>query len=330
MAIADVRAGSGFNGAISYDMEKDGAEHISQSGVYGTTPDEMAREMRMVANMRSLKEPVWHASLSLPPGEHATNQQMDTLGRTWLKEMGFDLDKAQFVIVRHKDRPHEHIHITVNRVQLDGSVVDDSFYKWRSHAACRVAEREAGLSAFDERTQSKGGLLHDLRQAVDQAKAAADGDLSRFKSSLEAQGLKLVEHRASTGRMQGVSYETPDGRIYKGSALGKAYAAAGLQKSGLDLGYQPGKPKAQQQGQEQGQRHGGTGQQYKDTSTGQAARAGRPGADRTREPQRQIAAARDINSIRGEIWNKRRAAEQAKDEAAQRRKQRVAEDEDEM
>jgi len=273
MAIADVRAGNGFNGAISYDMEKDKAEHISQSGVYGTTPDEMAKEMRMGANMRNLSEPVWHVSLSLPPGEKATNEQMDTLGRTWLKEMGFDLNKAQFVIVRHKDRPHEHIHITVNRVQLDGSVVDDSFYKWRSHEACRVAEKAAGLSSFDEYTQSKGGLLHDLREAVDQAKAVAGGDLDQFKSSLEAQGLRLVEHRAKTGRMQGVSYEMPDGRIYKGSALGKAYAAAGLQRSGLDLGYEAGKPKAQEQGQSQSQ--------GKEAAEGKAgsARLEQPGAD---------------------------------------------------
>lgn len=329
MAIADIRAGSGFNGALSYDMEKDGAEHISQSGVFSTRPDEIAREMRMVANMRDLSKPVWHASISLAPGEAATNQQMDVLGRTWLKAMGFDLDKSQFVIVRHRDREHEHIHVTVNRVQLDGKVIDDSFYIWRSHESCRIAERAAGLNPFDERSQSKSrGLMHDLRQAVDQARQASGGDLSRFKDGLQAQGLRLVEHHASTGRLQGVSYETPDGRMYKGSALGKSYAAAGLQKSGLDLGYQPGKPKDQQQGQGQSKSQGGKREQTH--AAGQAARAGRSGADRAREPWQQTSGARDLNSIKAESWNRRRAGEQAKDEAEQRRKRRAAEDEDEM
>lgn len=276
MAISNLVKGNGFKGALAYIMEKAEASHIAQSGVFGRTPQEIALEMRMNANQREITDPVLHASLSLEPGEQATPEQLKILGETWLREMGFDLDKTQYTITRHSDRDHDHIHILANRMQLDGKMLSTSNDFRRSHEATRVAEQAAGLRLFQDRekSQSKGrGKLHDLRQAVAQAVTAAAGDVDRFKKALAEHGIRLVEHRQSTGRLQGVSYEGADGRMFKGSALGKECSAGGLKRAGLDIAASGLRP------DQRSERQPPTGKQDAAHESGQAARSDRPGAD---------------------------------------------------
>jgi len=75
-----------------------------------------------------------HAILSLPHRddvhergachESARAEQWVEIGRRWLNEMGFD--DNQYVMVRHTDTSHQHLHLVASRVRLDGEVVSDS------------------------------------------------------------------------------------------------------------------------------------------------------------------------------------------------------------
>ncbi|MGB6300741.1 MAG: relaxase/mobilization nuclease domain-containing protein, partial [Rivularia sp. (in: cyanobacteria)] len=50
-----------------------------------------------------------------------------------------------FVIARHGDRSHEHIHIIASRIRMDGEVVSDSWDWYRSEVAARKLKKEFGL-----------------------------------------------------------------------------------------------------------------------------------------------------------------------------------------
>jgi hypothetical protein len=241
--ISKVMGGSGFAGVLSYVSEKDGATLLATSGVFVLQTDAkvIASQMRANADQRNLKKPVMHVSLALRPGERASDEQWRAAAEAYLKKMGFDLTKSQFALYRHADRDHDHVHIVVNRVQLDGKVISDSHERRRSHESTRAAEKAAGLTLLVQSEHSNRGRMHELRQKVDRA---LDGkpDLKSFKKNLESEGIKLIENRSSTtSRLSGISFQdvAGDGKTWKASALGKDYSLGGLEKRGLDTGREP-------------------------------------------------------------------------------------------
>jgi len=171
MAVSKLIKGKGFRGAMRYASSKDKAQEIAAVGVFSKDPDVRAAEMRAVAASARTTRPVFHASLALPPGQMATDDQWRTAAETYLKEMGFDLDKSQYVVTRHLDTEHDHIHIVANRVQLDGKTVSERRDFRRSHEATRAAEQAAGLEAFTGKVAEKGTLAQ-LRTQI--SKCAQD------------------------------------------------------------------------------------------------------------------------------------------------------------
>ena len=71
-----------------------------------------------------------HVSLSAAPGEHLTDAQWIAIGQRYLRGMG--LDYNQYLITRHDDTEHEHVHLLVNRIRFDGTVTSDS-HDYRRH-----------------------------------------------------------------------------------------------------------------------------------------------------------------------------------------------------
>ncbi len=238
MAVSKLIKGRGFKGALRYASSKENAQEIAAVGVFAKDADTRAAEMRAVAASARTTRPVLHSSLALPPGQQATDDQWKTAAETYLQNMGFDLDRSQYVVTRHRDTDHDHIHIVANRVMLDGKTVADRGDFKRSHEATRAAEKAAGLEVFTGKTIEKGHLAN-IRATV---RTAAQGhpDLATFRQRLHAHGITLKESRSvSTGRLSGLSFQTPDGRVWKGSALGREFSAVGLQKQGVELGLAP-------------------------------------------------------------------------------------------
>lgn len=66
------------------------------------------------AKGRKLREPVYAYSLAWSPEQQPTEDQMIAAGVETLKVLG--LDRHEAVFVAHKDEPHPHLHVIVNRV----------------------------------------------------------------------------------------------------------------------------------------------------------------------------------------------------------------------
>ncbi|MGB2833111.1 MAG: relaxase/mobilization nuclease domain-containing protein [Methylotenera sp.] len=222
---------------LTYSMTKEGAVEIAAVNVYSTDANSRAAEMSAVSSSNSkLTKPGFHASLSLPAGERGTDEQWRAASEAYLTSMGFDIEKTQYVVTRHQDTDKDHIHIVANRVQLDGKTVSMSNDRRRSHAACRVAEKESGLHAYDaQEPKAQKGRLHDLRTKVDSA-LSDKPTIKQFKERLQKEGVDLKLNRSqSTGHVSGISYADDSGRQFKGSALGKQYSLKGLQDRGLHI-----------------------------------------------------------------------------------------------
>lgn len=225
------------NSALSYAMQKEGAVVLAVHGMYGATPEQLASEMKVISDQRNIKNSVMHISLSLD-NERASDEQWQLAAVAHLANMGFDINKTQYALIRHTDSKHDHVHIIANRIQLDGSVISDSNTFKRSHEATRAAEIAAGLTILtkDHETSHKG-KMHDLRSSIDNA-LANHKNYQEFKNMLAQNGINIIENRSkSSSFLSGLSYELANsGQVWKGSAIGKAYSLAGLEKQGLQAG----------------------------------------------------------------------------------------------
>ena len=245
--IAKLAKGRGFRGALEYDLEPEKGI-LLDTNMAGANPRELAAEFGALREQRpGLGKAVFHASLSAAPGEHLSDEQWREIGQAYLAGMGFT--DNQFVISRHTDTEHEHIHILANRIGYDGQVVSDSHDYQRQERLMREIEREYGLQevvpsqAAERRAPTKGEIEQSVRTGEastrQQLQTLCDGaaqecdSFTTYVERLEAVGVDVIPTVQQHGaKLSGLQYRL-DGVTMKGSDLGKAYAAAGIQHRGI-------------------------------------------------------------------------------------------------
>jgi hypothetical protein len=138
--------GTSFRGVLNYLHAKEGAELLGGT-MAGETPRELAAEFRLSRQLNwRVKKAVYHASLSLPKTEYLEDGDWLAIAQDYLHEMGFE--GCQYVVYRHTDQDHDHIHIVASRIRLtDGKTVSDSWDYRRSEQVIRKLEREYQLEA---------------------------------------------------------------------------------------------------------------------------------------------------------------------------------------
>lgn len=238
--------GRRFCGVLNYVLNPEKGMLIG-SNMDGLTARELAREFAESRKLNpDLKRPVYYVSLSLPPGERLNDFQWNQIADRYLDAMGFKL--SQFVVARHTDTDHDHVHIIASRIGLDAKTVSDSQDYKRSEEAIREIEREYGLTeVISSRNVERRGLTSGelrlalktqqpsikmkLQEIIDQA-AKQSPTISIFVRNLDRRGVRVIPNMAANGRISGISFDL-NGEIMKGSDLGKGYSFLGLQKRGI-------------------------------------------------------------------------------------------------
>lgn len=115
-----------------------------------TASYERYREREANKRGRKLVKPVYAYSLAWAPDQTPTQDEMMAAVRSSLKALR--LDGLQTLIVQHTDEPHPHIHVIVNRIELDGTRARNipfdhlRFSRWaeqyeRDHGGIRCEQR---------------------------------------------------------------------------------------------------------------------------------------------------------------------------------------------
>lgn len=250
---AKVSRGAGFRGVLDYALDQ-GHKREKQPELVGgnmaaDTSEDLAREFGAVRGLRSdIKKPVWHCSLSCPAGERLTSEQWAEAGRRHMEQMGLDPANHQYVLVRHNDTDHDHVHLIANRVGLDGKVWLGQWEAKHAINSTQQIERDMGLTLTaglepDHRpklkTPSKGEIEMAIRTGEQPPRLVVQNvvreamqdrpHVVEFIERLDAAGVRAVPNIASTGRMNGFSFER-DGVAFKASQLGDDFKWASLAK----------------------------------------------------------------------------------------------------
>lgn len=244
---AKISRGKFFRGLIRYLFQGAKMPEQLSGNVWSVDGGGIAAEMSSVSKRRGdITRPVWHCSLSLPPGEHISHETWRNIVRDFLSRMCVDQGNHQYVAIRHRDRAHDHVHIVVNRIGIDGTVWNPRFDARRAIQVCQELEREYGLIrteglehkklgspslsraeiAMAERTGAKTAKMKvadAIRAAVLQRKKKMS--IWEFILFMGRQGIVSVPNIARTGTMNGFAFIVEDGIHVKGSQCGGNWAA---------------------------------------------------------------------------------------------------------
>lgn len=186
----------------------------------------------------------YHTSLNFPVHEDLDNRKMKEIAHDYLDAMGFKGN--QYMIFRHYDADHPHLHILVNRIGYDGSLVSDSKDYQRSEAVLRSLEKQYGLTFVisskyaQERAMTKNELEMMKRTDSPSTKMKLQVILkdilkqkpatAAFIQALDAKGINVRFNQAGTGFISGISYGF-EGLQFKGQHLGNAYKWSSVKNS---------------------------------------------------------------------------------------------------
>ncbi len=169
---------------------------------------------------------------------------MVNIAETYLEKNGFDSN--QYIVFRHHDADHPHIHLLINRIRFDGTVVSDSNDYKRSEKIVREIEKEFNLQknissknakvrapdknelemVLRTKTPSKKMILQKiLKDVLNKSK-----NITEFIKGCEKEKIHLLFNQASTGRVSGISY-LYDGFKMKGQQVGNAFKFSNISKT---------------------------------------------------------------------------------------------------
>ncbi|QQE67592.1 hypothetical protein GFS31_43050 (plasmid) [Leptolyngbya sp. BL0902] len=159
----------------------------------------------------------------------------------YLDKMGYT--HLPYVVVRHTDTDHDHVHIVAGRFDLDkGKRVPGDWDHYKAEAAARELEVEYGLpltvsSWYKERKPPTVGMIRherdtgqpavkpELQDLIDDVSNQVDS-LNEFVDRLEEAGVEL--HVKPIGETTiGLTYHFK-GLYFSASQLGRAYTLNGL------------------------------------------------------------------------------------------------------
>ncbi|QLA68396.1 relaxase/mobilization nuclease domain-containing protein [Enterobacter pasteurii] len=258
-----IKRGKSFAGVVRYAL-KPGSHHKSDpvvigGNMLGGSALELIAEFDGTKQLRpDVAKAVWHNSLRLPKNEALTNSEWAIIADDYMKRMGFSETHLRCYVL-HDDEDGQHIHIIASRVSLDAG----KLYLGRNEnlASTRIIqqlERDYNLtrtkgpkaspaapSPKPKLKKSRNELMMEKRTGELCPKAIIQNSLNEllgsrqsitgFVQKLLAQRIKAIPNIASTGKMNGFSFEY-DGIAFKASQLGKGYSWTALQDK---LDYQP-------------------------------------------------------------------------------------------
>src|SRR5260370_23595948 len=185
------------------------------------------------AQSAKVEKPPYHIALSFAPDDPVDRSLMERVGDRVLAGLG--LAEHQAMIVAHRDRPHPHMHIIVNRIHPETGRVWNKWYDWQRVRQV-VAEEEhrlglrpgpTGLTKVDHvardlETLERVGHLSGERYRAQMEASAARAREVRFELALE----RALRARARCNRALEVVYRDPQRAYYEDALTPQAQGAA--------------------------------------------------------------------------------------------------------
>ena len=229
------KKGVDFYGVLKYNQNKvdKGVAVILDTNLTSESVVKQTKEFNIVRQQKpNLSKAVYHVSLNLPyeDSKKLSDEKFANLARDYLEGMGFD--ENQYIIYKHFDQDHSHIHIVANRVNFSGNVVSDSHDYKRSETLIRKLEQKYNLTELVRKEESnvlsKGEIEKCLRTGESPDRLVLQSIINEllnqhltileFFQKLKGKEIEVKLNKSSTGLVSGISFKYKD-VTYKGSKI---------------------------------------------------------------------------------------------------------------
>ena len=230
--IAKIMKGSGFKGVISYILDlKKGTELIDSSGVRTDSINHIVQSFidQTELNPRAGKV-VGHISLSFSAQDspRLSNEWMVKVAREYMEKMG--IKDTQYIIGRHFDKGHPHVHIAFNRIDNKGKTISDRNDRFKSEKICKELTAKYDLYFADDKEKVKKHRLkepdktkYEIYQAL-KAEIARCRDWKALLAHLKKQDIDVrFKYKGNSQEVQGIIFEK-NGYHFNGSKVDRGFS----------------------------------------------------------------------------------------------------------
>jgi len=212
--IAKIIQGSGFAGAVNYVMEKKDARLLAGEGVILNNKESIIKNFITQSKLKpNISKPVAHISLNFSAQDKSrlTDKFMVDVAQEYLGKMGYD--DTQYIVVRHFDTEHPHLHLIINRIDNNGNRISDKKEKLRSTKVCMELTKKYGLYLAKGKEKVKEHRLREPDKTKYEIYNILKGAIPNCKNwrelivQLHRQDVKVdFKYKSKTKEVQGVIF----------------------------------------------------------------------------------------------------------------------------
>ena len=216
--IAKIKSGKGFGGLVNYanDIKDKNTKILHAYGVSTTSNATVIASFKCQSQGSKSDRYVGHLMLAFSPKDtdKLNDNRMVEIAQEYMKRM--NITDTQYVIYRHYDKAHPHLHIVYNRVNNKKKLIkgDQNFRK--SALITKQLTKEYGLSFGRNKQAVKRDRLYGkdkvkyhiydtTRSVLPSAKSFED-----LKQKLALNGIKLNFTRGNDGIENGIVFSASD------------------------------------------------------------------------------------------------------------------------
>lgn len=225
--------GRSFGGCIRYVVEKQEAKIVATEGVRMQNSSTLAQDFNLQRKMRpELGKAVGHLVLSWSKEDlpKLSDEIMAERAKEYMEKVG--IRNTQYVVVRHSDRAHPHLHLIYNRVDNNGKTISDKNNFARNIKACKEITLKYGYHLGEgkdlvnrQALKGKEKIRYELYDAIKAGMKTATS-WKGLEAQLAREGISIAyKFRSGTSEVQGISFEKGDVKM-KGSAIDQSLSFA--------------------------------------------------------------------------------------------------------
>lgn len=230
--MAKIVRGTSFSGVVKYILDPEKQTNLlAADGVRLKNLDSIAQsfEAQRELNLR-VSKPVGHISLDFSAQDRAklSDEVMARIAHDYMGWMG--IINTQYIIGRHHDKEHPHLHIAFNRVDNNGRTISDKNDRIRSEKICKELTAQYGLYFASDKEQVKQHRLKEPDKTKYEIYNALKTALSQCRSwrelldRLNGEGITVeFKMKSGTNEPQGIKF-SKNGYHFNGSKVDQQFS----------------------------------------------------------------------------------------------------------
>lgn len=230
--MAKIVKGTSFSGVVKYILDPEKQTNLlAADGVRLKNLDSIAQSFEAQRELNSrVSKPVGHISLdfSAQDRDKLSNEIMARIAHDYMGRMG--ILNTQYIIGRHHDKEHPHLHIAFNRVDNNGRTISDKNDRIRSEKICKELTAQYGLYFASGKEQVKQHRLKEPDKTKYEIYNALKTALPQCKSwrelldQLNREGITVeFKMKSGTNEPQGIKF-SKNGYHFNGSKVDQQFS----------------------------------------------------------------------------------------------------------